>query len=975
MRRFLILLLLSAVSLPVGMSVVGCKKGIAITYCNGGDTGLEVGQASDIKLNPQITGISLNYGETQQLSAPVATDCKGNTVAQSSFNYGSTNINIIDVSPSGNLCAGSWNRNSPAGIANFTTCTATNQSGVAYLTATAGTTTSNVVQVYSHPVVTSIVLGASQNSSGATISGCVSQGNTVTLNSISYAGTTPLSGIVSNITSWSIASGVATFNTPAGNSLSAGQLVVLNGFGNALTLTSAATATGGNTVYTGTILGGASNGLVGQKFLVAGFDNSANNGTFTVTASTATTLTLNNAAGVADTYGATATPTAVGSIFNGLVETVLPGVTSTQFQVNLSAGSATVNQGNTATTSIYGTATTTIGSILYQATNGTIVNIENTTTGQATALQPGATLITAQLSTASSTAGYFYTCPPATITLVPGYSSGSSVIVDQNYTDPLTATVVDTNGNTITGLNLTFNSTTPATTTVASGGLITATYPGTAAVSAECLPQTCNPAPLSQTGIYGTGQPITSNSLGVTTPGSTATILYMASTQSQYFASIDFTTGIVGTPVRLPYVPNSMVADPGGDTLYFGSPEELMIVSTSNGSITKEDVTATGSVLGVSPNGQTLVISDPVHSLIYLYNTSAYTYTTYGGTGTKAVFTPDNQTVYISGGSEEYVYSLNSGWNQYQATTTNVSDVTIASPSVGAFFAGSNTTARSYCANNTTTPITYYPATSDSQIATQKVSATFDGNHVLGANLVGSTPTLYDIGVVTPVQACPASGTVPNFSSALRKTVTPPITTATAVTGVPVSSNSLLAFLTYTVGSSAATTGAILPSYAPAVTGAGTAQNVTLASGASAPVAGVFSPDNLTFYAGTSGDDKVHIISTGYLTITGWNISGNVVTFTTSNTLTAGQQVTLSGFGTSTFFNGQTVTVLSTGLSTSQFEANFTHASGSAVETGTGSTGTQVDTKQISPNLPFNNGLNGQYAAPNLLAVRPRNSD
>jgi hypothetical protein len=51
--------------------------------------------------------------------------------------------------------------------------------------------------------------------------------------------------------------------------------------------------------------------------------------------------------------------------------------------------------------------------------------------------------------------------------------------------------------------------------------------------------------------------------------------------------------------------------------------------------------------------------------------------------------------------------------------------------------------------------------------------------------------------------------------------------------------------------------------------------------------------------------------------------------------MTAGQQYVLSAFGTSTFFNGQTVTVLSTGLSTSQFEVSFTHANGSATESGT----------------------------------------
>ncbi len=76
--------------------------------------------------------------------------------------------------------------------------------------------------------------------------------------------------------------------------------------GSVLTLTSVANAAAGNTVYTGTVAGGIANGVVGDVFKVAGFTNAANNGTFTATASTATTLTLANVAGVAETHAATA---------------------------------------------------------------------------------------------------------------------------------------------------------------------------------------------------------------------------------------------------------------------------------------------------------------------------------------------------------------------------------------------------------------------------------------------------------------------------------------------------------------------------------------------------------------------------------------------------------------------------------------------------------------------------------------------
>jgi len=68
--------------------------------------------------------------------------------------------------------------------------------------------------------------------------------------------------------------------------------------------------------------------------------------------------------------------------------------------------------------------------------------------------------------------------------------------------------------------------------------------------------------------------------------------------------------------------------------------------------------------------------------------------------------------------------------------------------------------------------------------------------------------------------------------------------------------------------------------------------------------------------------------------ITAWSIATNVATFTAPNSLVAGDLVALSGFGTSTFFNGVTVTVLAAGLSSTQFEANLTHANGSAIEAG-----------------------------------------
>lgn len=114
---------------------------------------------------------------------------------------------------------------------------------------------------------------------------------TVTVGTILSAAT-PGTAITNTLrTSLDVGLAQQVFNSPAG----------------ALTLSAAAAASGGSTVYTGTITGGASPNYVGQFFTIAGFDLTANNGYFLCTACSVTTLTLSNPNGVADTHAGTAT--------------------------------------------------------------------------------------------------------------------------------------------------------------------------------------------------------------------------------------------------------------------------------------------------------------------------------------------------------------------------------------------------------------------------------------------------------------------------------------------------------------------------------------------------------------------------------------------------------------------------------------------------------------------------------------------
>lgn len=108
-------------------------------------------------------------------------------------------------------------------------------------------------------------------------------------------------------------------------------------------------------------------------------------------------------------------------------------------------------------------------------------------------------------------------------------------------------------------------------------------------------------------------------------------------------------------------------------------------------------------------------------------------------------------------------------------------------------------------------------------------------------------------------------------------------------------------------------------------------------------------PDWAQAFSGTGAPFNYRILpTTGYLVINPTQtetalsatasavaISSNVATITATNTFAAGDVVYLQGFSTTTYLNGYTVTVLSSGLSGSQFKFNFTHGNDSQSDTGT----------------------------------------
>ena len=122
MRRFLTLVFLLCLALPAGITLSGCTRNPAGNYCNGLGYGLKTTDLYAITLQPQTTGISLAFGQTRTITPPTGTTCKGDTASVSAFTYGTTNNKLVDISPTGVICAGTWNRNSGGGIADYTIC-------------------------------------------------------------------------------------------------------------------------------------------------------------------------------------------------------------------------------------------------------------------------------------------------------------------------------------------------------------------------------------------------------------------------------------------------------------------------------------------------------------------------------------------------------------------------------------------------------------------------------------------------------------------------------------------------------------------------------------------------------------------------------------------------------------------------------------------------------------------------------------
>ena len=802
MRRYLTLVCLLCLAIPAGISFSGCSRDPGANYCNGLGYGTKITDVYAIALQPRTTGISLAFGQTRQMSTPQATTCKGSSASPSGYTWGTTNRQLVDISPGGNICAGNWNRNSGGGIADYTICNFPNPLpnlgglpyGTAFLTASANSVVSNPVQIYVHAQVTSVSLVGPTS--------CQSQGTVAQLDA------------------------QACYST-------------------------------------------SENGTPVNRLFCA-----------------PSTIT-----------------------------------DPTKFACPLPRGVTSVPS-----------CTTALGTLSYFVGSANVATI-NAETNQITAQQPGTTAITANVAGSGSSAGYFSTCPPRSIsvTLADGSTRGT---LNHSVTQNLVTNVVDTQGNTITGLTLDYQSTDPIDISVSTLGAVTTSYPGTASITAICQPSVCNPSPINEVGRFGTGLSITSNPVSLTYQGVNSNYVWFAAPgQSQYVVPVQLLSGTVGSTVRLPYVPNSMVMDRQGLNIYFGSAHELMAYSTTSNSVTKQDPAAPGVVLAVAPNNANLLINDPLLGKFYIYSTVNGITSIFPGLGSSAAWTPDSRTLYVTDSKAAnnlpenvaagitghtdtlYVYNLNTGWTTYPlpcsvSTATahcdypsnGAQNLAITVPSVGAYLSGSPTVAHTWCPSGTVgdyLSMSFYPQgdavydSANSPLQTDVLAATTDGSHILGAALINNQVQLSDIGVDIPAGACTTTttGVPPNdvetlhaltIAHQLNQTTLAQVNgpAVTQVNQVVPSSVSNLAFIMYSASDT--NFNASLPYYKPVACTAGSLTDpctlgtvgyvpLTGASptgGPTAPVAGAFAPDDTLFFVSTAGDNLVHYISLPSLTDT-----------------------------------------------------------------------------------------------------------
>jgi len=311
---------------------------------------------------------------------------------------------------------------------------------------------------------------------------------------------------------------------------------------------------------------------------------------------------------------------------------------------------------------------------------------------QVTAHTPGTTSLFASASNVNSQTLDFTTCPVQSIALAITGSS-NSVNVTSGSGKSITATVLDSQGNTISGIPLTWCSSQPAT--VGAGGSttnncstnsndalsFTTSKAGGGTVIAACTPPTCNIGFQPILPIYPESviDVAVAPASSTTTTTAASTTVYVSSTGVSPSGNCGSTSGCVstvipitvpgntvGTAITLPATPNSLIFDRQGAKAYLGTDlgffgsRGMMQITPGSPPTVSEFKSVTGKVLTGSPDGKKVIVSDTVSTpnQVFVFDTTNNTSIILPIAGaTAADYSPDNLKAYILAGSTLYVYS------------------------------------------------------------------------------------------------------------------------------------------------------------------------------------------------------------------------------------------------------------------------------------------------------------------------------
>jgi hypothetical protein len=350
---------------------------------------------------------------------------------------------------------------------------------------------------------------------------------------------------------------------------------------------------------------------------------------------------------------------------------------------------------------------------------------------QVTAHTPGFTSLSASASGVNSQPLDFTTCAVESIIMAITGSS-NSVSVTSGAGKTITATVVDSTGNTITGVPLTWCSSQPGTVGVGSSNCVTnisdalaftTSQAGGGTVTASCSPPACNIGFQPTLPIY----PEAAVDVVVAPSGSTttspATTVFVSSTGASAAGDCATATGCVstlipitspnntlGTAVNLPATPNSLVFDRQGTKAYLGTDfgffgsRGLMQVTVASPPTVSEFKSVTGRVLTISPDGKKVIVSDTksTPNQVFVFDTTNNTSVSLPITGaTAAAYSPDALKAYILAGSTLYVYSTIEALKSV-ALAAPATDVSFLANGAFAYLGGgtaSGVTVRTTCTN------------------------------------------------------------------------------------------------------------------------------------------------------------------------------------------------------------------------------------------------------------------------------------